>query len=75
MRSFAKIEPPRNGENTLSFTDVGKSCQSRELFTWQIVIFLNCIRETNILAKFSEFTCTLNHDSTSLDVNHWMHFI
>ena len=36
---------------------------------------LNSIRENNILAKYSEYTCTLNHDSISLDVNHWMHFI
>ena len=32
MPSFAKIEPSRNGEITLSFTDVGKSCTSREFF-------------------------------------------
>ena len=28
-RSFAKMKPSRNGEITLSFIDVGKSCPSR----------------------------------------------
>ena len=36
MRSFAEIKPSRNGENTLSFTDVGKACQSREFLMCQI---------------------------------------
>ena len=27
------------GANSLSFTDVGKSCQSRDLFSWQICLF------------------------------------
>ena len=30
MRNFAKLKPSQNGENYLSLTDVGKSCQSRE---------------------------------------------
>ena len=33
MRSFVKIGPSRNGEITMSFTDVGKSCPSREFLT------------------------------------------
>ena len=35
MRSFSKIKPSRH---TLSVTDVGKSCQSREFLTWQICL-------------------------------------
>ena len=54
MWSFAKIKPSRNGENSLSFTDVGKSCQSREFCTWQICP--DAIRESKIFAKISEFT-------------------
>ena len=38
MRSFTKIEPSRNGENSLSFTDIGKSRQSCKFFTWQICL-------------------------------------
>ena len=33
LRSVVKIRPSQNGEITLSFTDVGKSCPSRELLT------------------------------------------
>ena len=38
MRSFAKIKPSRNSENSLSFTDVGKSSQSREFLVLQICL-------------------------------------
>ena len=33
MGSFVKIEPSRIGEITMSFTDVGKLCPSREFLT------------------------------------------
>ena len=36
MRSFAKINPPGNSRNSLSLTDVDKSCQSREFLLRQI---------------------------------------
>ena len=49
MRSFAKIKPSRNSENSLSFADVGKSCQSREFLVWQICLL-------TLFAKNSEFT-------------------
>ena len=32
MQSFAKMKPSRNGENALSFTDVGKSWKRRGTF-------------------------------------------
>ena len=38
MRSFVKIKPSRNGEITLSFTDIGISCLSREFLTSQICL-------------------------------------
>ena len=54
MRSFLKIIPFRNGEITLSFTDVGKSCLSRDFLPWQI--YPDAIRENKILTKICEFT-------------------
>ena len=61
MRSFAKIKPSRNLEITLSFTDIGKSCPSRDFLTLQICL-LNAIRENKILAEISEFTVYyINH--------------
>ena len=33
---FRENKPSPNGENLLSFTDVGKSCQIRDFLTWQI---------------------------------------
>ena len=38
MQSFAKIKPSRNSKITLSFTDKGKSCLSREVLTSQICL-------------------------------------
>ena len=54
MRSFVKIIPFRNGEITLSFTDVGKSCLSRDFLPWQI--YPDAIRDYKILAEICEFT-------------------
>ena len=39
MRSFVKIKSSRNGENILSFSDIGKSCHSRDFITSQICLF------------------------------------
>ena len=38
MQSFVKIKPSRNGEITLMFTDVGKSCPCGEFLMWQICL-------------------------------------
>ena len=38
-RSFVKIKPLWNGEITLPFTDVGKSCPCLELLMWKICLF------------------------------------
>ena len=38
MRSFVKIIFSRNGEITLSFTNIGKSCPSHEFSSWQICL-------------------------------------
>ena len=54
MRSLVTIKPSRNGENTLSFTDEGKSCHSRDFNSANM--FINAIRKNKILAKISEFT-------------------
>ena len=51
MRSFMKLEPSRNSINTLSFTEVGKSCNSREFLVWQICHLTQFAKIT--LAKIS----------------------
>ena len=57
MRSFMKIKPSKDGEITLSFTDIHvvKSCPSREIFIVANIL-LNAIRENKILAKIFGFT-------------------
>ena len=46
---FCKNKILRNGEIVLSFTDIGKSCPSRDFFTSQICLF-------TLFATISEFT-------------------
>ena len=46
-----KIKPSKNGEITLSFTDIGKSCQRRELLTLQICLL-------TLFAEIKLFTVT-----------------
>ena len=36
MRSFVKIKSSRNGENILPFTNIGKSCPSRDFLMSKI---------------------------------------
>ena len=45
MRSFMKIKTSQNGQVTLSFTYVGKSCPSHEFLT----------RKMSLLTIFAEF--------------------
>ena len=52
MRGFAKISLTTNGEITLSTTDEGKTCPSRDFFR----LSFYAIRENKILAKNSGFT-------------------
>ena len=40
MRSFVRTKPSRNGKITLLFSDVGKSCLSREIFTSLICLLI-----------------------------------
>ena len=51
MQSFVKIKSSQNGEITLSFTDLGKSCISDEFLT-----SFNSIRKNKILAEIPEST-------------------
>ena len=51
MRSFVKIKPSRNGDITLSFTDIGKSCPSHDFLTWQICL-LTLFVKIKFLQKF-----------------------
>ena len=52
--SFVKMKSSRFHSITLSFTDIGKSCPSRDFLMSQICLI--AIRENKILAKISEFT-------------------
>ena len=49
------IRPSQNGEITLLFTYIGKSCLSCEIFNVANMYF-KAFRENKILAKISEFT-------------------
>ena len=57
MRSFAKIKPPRNSENSLSLSGEGKSYRSRDFLRGKYA--LNTTRKNKIIAKISEFTVTI----------------
>ena len=54
LRNFVEIKPSQIDTIILSFTDVSKSCPSRELLTWQICI-LTFICDNKMFAKISEF--------------------
>ena len=56
MRSFVKMKYLQNVKITLSFTDAGKSCPSREFLTSQICLLCNALRENKILTKIYGFT-------------------
>ena len=56
MRSFVKIKTLGNGEITLSFTGIGKSCLSRKLLTSQI-----CLLTIFPKIKFSQKFLNLQH--------------
>ena len=54
MLSFEKIKALQNGDITLLFTQVCKSCPNQ---IFKVVnISLNAFRENKVLAKISEFT-------------------
>ena len=54
MQSFVKIKSSRNGEITLSLTDIEKSCPSREYLAWQKCLFTLFVKIK--FAKISGFT-------------------
>ena len=65
MRSFVKIKSSPNGEITLSFTDISKSCPNRNFFTSQICLltllakFPN-LQPSHVLAHILKFKMDLN---------------
>ena len=59
MRSFVKMKSSQNGEITLSFSDIVKSCQS-QIFSIANMLF-NAICKNKILTKFSGFTVYIKH--------------
>ena len=60
MRSFVKIQSLRNGEITLSFTDIGRACSSHEYLASQICL-LTLFAKIIILAKKSGLTVIVVH--------------
>ena len=48
---FRENKPSRNGDITLSFTDICKSCPCHKILTWQICL-LTLFAKINILRKF-----------------------
>ena len=54
FRETSHIKSSRNGEITLSFTDIGKPCPNRDFNIANMC--LNAVRENKILAKISLFT-------------------
>ena len=56
VRSFVKIKPSRNGEITLSFTDIGKSCPSCAFLNSQICL-LKLFAKIKLLGKFQNLHC------------------
>ena len=57
MRSVMKVKSSRNGEFTLSFTDISKSRPSRNLFTSQICLTL--FTKIKFSRKFPNLQCTV----------------
>ena len=55
MQSLVKMKPSQSGEIILLFTDIGKSCPSREFFTSQICLSM-LLAEIKFSCKISEFT-------------------
>ena len=56
VQSFVKSKPSWNGEITLSFTDMGKSCPSGEFLRLQICLLTNVFHENKILTKIDSIT-------------------
>ena len=52
MRSFAELKSSQNGEVTLSLTDIGKSCPSRE-FKTSLICILTLFAKIKFSRKFS----------------------
>ena len=54
MQSFAKVKSSQNGKITLSFTDIGKSCTSRESQT-SLICILTLFAKIKISRIFPDF--------------------
>ena len=63
MQCFMKIKPSQNGEITLLFTDIGKSCPSRKFLMGQICL-LPLFMIIKFLQKFLDlqYIIMLHHD-------------
>ena len=73
MRSFVKIKFSRNGEITLSLTDISKPCPKSQYFYTANMSF-NAIRENKILAKISEFAVAASLSTCDNLIETWKIF-
>ena len=53
MRGFVKVKPSRNGEITLSVTDIGQLCPSRQCLMLQICLLMLFTKICEFPKKFS----------------------
>ena len=58
MPGFAEIRPSGNGENSLSFIGVGKSCQTWDFLTWKICLLMLFVKiKLMNIPQFTVFKC------------------
>ena len=65
MRSSMKIKPLQNEEITVMFTDVGKSCPSREFLTWQMRLLMIFVK-IKFSRKFPNLQYTVIPDPSTV---------
>ena len=78
MRSFVKIKSSRNGEIILPFTDICKSCHSRDFFTSQICLLtlfakIKFSRKFLILQYFCTFSVTVSSVTAKKNKKNFSH--
>ena len=70
MRSFVKLSSSRKVAITLSFTDIYKSCQSREFQNVANMSFNVFFHKNKILAKIFKFTVCILYQNHNHSYNH-----
>ena len=77
MQSFVKIKSSRNGEITLSFTDICKSCPSLEFLPSQVGILTLFAKISGFTVVFCILKCILILWTWNVKFNHntFVHFV